>query len=875
VLVPQPMARTSTLAALLCLSVAACGPGEPAKNPRLDLKGKPVPTVSEGPKLPGPPALPSVIIAELADASTEVHFARNGARGLLLSRKGGRWLTGPVHVDREQAVPGDHPKLRDVAPAPAERAPLSLVAFGEGFLLAWSRPTQGGDEVWAQELTVEGEAVGQALRIGKPHPEIRWVDAVVDRAKATLVWEVRRGDSDEIHAVAWSPTAPATPQVIAEDVLGWHAVAGPDGTAIVWVKGTGDKGRAMMVTLGKDGRAGKATALTPKATAFPDVQLTRVGSQLLAAWTDERTLDPHVWLARLDGRGALVGETAPAVKPVGRQSLVALTSTEDHTRGLLAWEEGPTAATGRQVEMAMLGADGRLGTERAALELHGEAAAPHIVPDGKGFAALTLAPLSRADEPAADQPAVGPVFVRFDGRLAVRSAEPIRVDGLAEQGVGQAGVPAAVRGLSCAGGLCSLLASGGGSPALLALVNLPIRRGMWRAPVAPVVTNEPPTAEMLSAVAEIDAPLADLAAVRLHDGRTLVAWITHFAGQAGQAGPAPPGATLAYRFVAADGTLSEPTVLSKRAVSIGGVDLVAMAAGDKGVAVLGWVGPSNKASQVYLTKIDSKGGKVRQKVLTRANRRQKGELPNEVYDVDLVARKDGGVIATWTDTRHGNPEVFVARVNGSLERRDRVRRITDNATASVEPTLALVDDQLMLLWADGSGAESDLFLRTLHPDKLVPKGPAVRLHDANGRCRAPRWAGESADRLAVHWIEESAEDESSKLRLVALDPRGRTITAVRDVTLPRVAQITSATVGCTPDRCRGVLSGAAGDVLEIGAFETRRELGGPVRSHTVARLEGATAQDLFLSATTEDLGVVLFVRDRANGSVFRKLDLRW
>ncbi|MCA9570836.1 MAG: molybdopterin-guanine dinucleotide biosynthesis protein MobB, partial [Myxococcales bacterium] len=36
----------------------------------------------------------------LASPETEVHFARNGARGLLLSRRGGRWLTGPVDVDR-------------------------------------------------------------------------------------------------------------------------------------------------------------------------------------------------------------------------------------------------------------------------------------------------------------------------------------------------------------------------------------------------------------------------------------------------------------------------------------------------------------------------------------------------------------------------------------------------------------------------------------------------------------------------------------------------------------------------------------------------------------------------------------------------------
>ena len=573
----------------------------------------------------------------------------------------------------------------------------------------------------------------------------------------------------------------------------------------------------------------------------------------------------------------LAADPGPALAPVGGQTFLAIVGAEDRSQALLAWERAPVTSERRRVELTILDAEGNPGA-RAGLELHGGASAPHVVPDGRGFAALTLAPLRHASAPpdAAGDP-LGPVFVRFDAGLGVRSAEPIRVAALQGQSAGAAGVPAQVHGLSCAGGLCSLLATGSWQPALLALVSLPLRDAIWRAPAERLGPVEPPEATALEGLAMVDAPLADIDAAKLRDGRTLVAWVTHFAGSSGDAsvGPAPPGATLAYRFVAEDGTLGKVRVLSDRAISIGGVDVEPLPKSEKGVAMLAWAGPNNRASQVYLTVLDERGDKLRQKTLTKVNRPQKKELPNEVYDVAIAVRDDGGVVCTWADTRDGNPEIYVARANRHLERRDRERRLTDNDTMSVEPAIAIAGGRVLVAWTDGPSDDSDLFLRALDPDKLVPLAPASRVHDGEGRTRRPAWAGAEAGALTLSWLDESTGGGETKLQMVALDDDGKAIAAVREIGVPASKEITSSTIRCTAERCRGVVSALDGSLLRLAAFDTQRKLGGPVRGKPLLTLPAGTAQDVGLASPSTDVDVAYFVRDRAEGALLRRMRLRW
>ena len=113
------------------------------------------------------------------------------------------------------------------------------------------------------------------------------------------------------------------------------------------------------------------------------------------------------------------------------------------------------------------------------------------------------------------------------------------------------------------------------------------------------------------------------------------------------------------------------------------------------------------------------------------------------------------------------------------------------------------------------------------------------------------------------------------MRLVALDDAGKAITAVREITLAGAEEITSSAIRCSAERCRGVVSALDGSVLRLGAFETERRLGGPVRAKPLVTLPAGTAQDVGLTSPSSDVDAVYFAKDRADGTLLRRLELRW
>src|SRR5690606_5538287 len=133
-----------------------------------------------------------------------------------------------------------------------------------------------------------------------------------------------------------------------------------------------------------------------------------------------------------------------------------------------------------RVHLALL--EGALApTDRAAtLAFHATDGTPHVVADGAGFAALTLAPMTTSPPGEGDDEAsVGPVFVRLGADLSLRAAEPVRVLPFAAT----AGVPTAVYGLSCRDDRCTALATGDPKPPVVVLATLPVRESPWRAPL--------------------------------------------------------------------------------------------------------------------------------------------------------------------------------------------------------------------------------------------------------------------------------------------------------------------------------------------------------------------------------------------------------
>jgi hypothetical protein len=857
------------------MTLAACGGATdvPAKQPKTRPDG-----LGVGPALSGPPALDAVVVAELASTDTETYFARNGKNGMLVARARGRWLAGPVRLGSKDVVTGDG--MHDVAAAPAEATRSALSADRDGFLLVWAMSAGAADELWGVALDANGAPREEAHKLTTVLDRILWLELASGEGGTFVALEVgppppgeAEPEPGDLYVLPWATHTVSKPTPIARGAAGWHAIGSPRGAAVAWVGDMNeDRGTVRFVEIGKDGAAQKPLTLSAPA-ALTDVQVQRVGDHYLVAWTDLGADDAHVVVAQVALGGDVTQPARAPLPPVGAQALVSLTASGDGKRALLAWEPQVGA---RAVRLAVLDESASPAPAQAVLEL-GAGDAPVFEPDGAGFAALTLAPLVVMNaEGAQPSPPLGPMFVRLDAELGVRGAEAIRVAELRGQGVID-GVPELVRTLDCQDDLCTVVAQGGGTPSLLLVVTLPARASGWQSPARLVAAQAPPLAAALDTVAGLDRPVGRVSSATLADGRTLVAWITHVADADADA---EHGATLACRFVAADGTLGPVTVVSERAISSGGVRVAALPPAGKakkrGVAVLAWSGPNNGAAQVFLTEIGADGAKVKQKAFTKVGAK-KGGPAHEVLDIDLIADDKGELVVAWSDIRDVEPaEIWVARADAELDRRGNERRVTDSPGPAAEPALAHAGDGVLLAWAGDPlvTGRTDVFVRVLDAS-LAPAGAETKLDESSASSRTPQWAGADRQSVTLAWIDEATAEDRGGVRLVALDPSARPITAVRRIGVGSGAEPTSATVRCDAQRCRGVVSGKQEGITVLGAFGTEREGGASVTAATLVELAGATTQDLSLAAADPAVGSVFFVHDAGGGARIRRLAVRW
>jgi hypothetical protein len=884
------------------LIVIAAGCAETVTSPRLPKTVLPPPTSLLAPAELNPPGLPAVVVAELSSPDKEARFARNDKRALLATRSNGKWLVGPVRVDRDDEsalAPVDGQSgMRPICPAP-EGTPAALKRYKSGFLLAWVDVTKKGHEIWALPLDAEGKAQGEPRVVGTSPRAIDWVDVLADADDGYLVWDAKSKDGKREVRVAHFTGSAATEPITAPGGRGWHAVVSKQGLMFASVGEDGaDSGRVTALRIAaKNGKlAAERVVVSDSPTALGDVQLAAIDGATLVAWTDRKDGDLHVHAASI--RHDLAVRPPWAIAPIGGQGLVSLVPSEDGKRALIAWErETLVPSEGRTIELATMTADGAMSSARGELLFYANADAPEIVPDGAGFGALTLAPM-RGDgiEPAcagangAACNEIAPHFARFDGELRVLAAEPIRIGALSGDTPARRGVPEMVHALECSGGVCTVVARGFGRPSLLALAKLPVRESRWAAPAKKSAPLELPSPEAVRTIAEIDAPIADIDAAELSDGRVLLAWVTHVAGEPGE--PAPASAKLQARFIAKDGALGEIITLTDKAISVGGVDVEALAPGSDAVAAIGWAGP-NQGAQLFVTTIGTKGERVLQKTITKQSRvmpqPQKGKPkppPSEVFDVDIAPDKNGGILCTWTDTRDGDSEIYAARVDHRLDRRGNEIRITNAKGPSTEPVLAVVGGRALIAWSEArDGRERG----TIHVATIDAANPRVieagrELYRSDGHSRTPGFTS-TPNGVALWWIEEAARGEQPEdgapvvtpqppgARLLTLDDKGRPLTQLRYMTSSGES-LTSAAVGCGANGCRAVVVGPGGGELHFGARWGAVESGAPPHVRELTTLPGSTLEDvrLWASGSAER---VLFADEKKGRTRIRELTVAW
>lgn len=907
-------ARSSWLLIVSALGLACGATPTPKERPRPARVVRTPPT-SAGPT--GPALLPSHLVAQLDDEDAAPHFARGSAGAALVWSAKGRW--------RARALAPDGAPLGadviDVAPSAKHVPYAALRAMGDGYVLVWAEAVAKNHAVKVLSLDAKGQARGEAALITQSTDEISFLDLLPNAKGALVLWEVIRDERSDVIVAATDGTRALTaPRAIAEGAAGWEAIATESGAALVTVAGGKDEdggrklGRVIFTEVDAKGQAQAPHVVSAEPSAQIDVRIVRNGGRYLIAWTDERAIDANVFLAAVEPGGKVVVLPRRAMAPVGEQALVGIVAPAKGGRALLAWEDLLKGGSSeRLIHLATVDQSAALGADRATLVFAADGP-PDLAADGDGFAAVTLAPavLAGGGEQEKDPP-IWPAFIRFGPDLSIRASEPVRSAIFASN----ENVPYTTRGLSCwdtasgqgagAAAQCITLAGGEGVPAPLAIVSLPVRASPWQAPARRGDEDKVPRMTGLTALFDGEH-ISKVAAADLGQGKgSLVAWVTYFLdGATGDGAPKkgkgedPFAATLGVRPIGADGVPGKTQILSRRAQSIGGVamataparapDKDAKGPGKPAETAIAWVAREKGESQVYLTKVGADGAKIAQKKLTIVVRKKKEGIVNEVSDVAIAYDGDDGWIVAWSDTRDGNAEIYVARVDRDLKKVIPDRRITDapGDSAEVQIVARPSSKDVFLVWSDArqsvEDGNGDMHLARLDAKTLEKRGPESRIFASEGHSRTPTLISSPAGLVAA-WIEEPSGDSGrdprqgspgqpaggkrageggdAGVRVALFDEKGVVIGAP---TLIRGegGAVTSVTVACDK-RCRGVLSSAAGETLVLGAFELTPGAGaGPLK--TLGSLSGGVTQDVspvFAGAAADSL---FFADDAVGGS---------
>ncbi|MFO0756594.1 MAG: hypothetical protein U0359_08895 [Byssovorax sp.] len=942
---------------LTALGFAAlgCGPAAaPPVAPKPPVKAdKPKEAPPAAPP-PNPAFLPAQQVAALDDENGAVYYASRGDGGLVFYAQKQRWYTRPIAAD---GAPKGKEAL-DVGEAP-EGQKAVLKAVGDGYLVVWIEPVAKNHALKALALDEQGKPKGEAVVATQVAEELSTVDLLPAGKGALLLWEIQRDEHDDLLVVPLDGAKPmGAPVVAAHDVMGWETTSTARGAAIATVvaggaqaspppgdkAGKGKKKRApdadaeslaplgsklgqvQLIELDDKGHPSAPLVVSPEPTAQVDVEIAVAGGHYLLGWTDERHIDPCVYTAAVEPGGKVIQAPRRATVPFGEQALVGLVDgpylpgSAGSKRALLAWEDLlRTPPEGRLIHLATLGPDGALGKERASI-LFAASGRPEIVPDGDGFAAMTLAPVPElaTDPEAAPEPTPGadpaaikgapvrkkevpilPVYARFGPDLAVLDAEPILAAPFPSADFAKDGSPYLTRALSCNGGACFALASGlltdskAGAP--LAAVSLPIRQSRWKPAARRDPDELPPRPESIAALFDGDH-LSEVAGAELPGGGALAAWVTYYLEGAnnrvkkGKKDDEGPFATLGVRPLAADGTPGKAVTISRKALSLGGVAMASMEIEKNGEkkpeTTIAWVARDKGEPQVYVTKVDAAGNKLAQKGLTVINRKKpKGGVSSEVSDVAIAADGTDGWIVAWVDTRDGNPEIYVAKVDRSLTKVIPDRRITEAPGDSVEVKLVVRGKDVFVVWADArkepAEGNCDIYLARLETSTLKKVGVETRLFASALHSRTPEITAAGSGYL-VSWIEDAFGEKGDAtaaaergLRVAQLDAKGALIGVPSLIRGEGGSSVTSSAIACRAKGCRGVLTSAVGESLMMGAFEVSPGApSGPLK--TIAALTGPVTEDVS-PAFTGDTGKWLFFADNAVGGSgrVRFMQLAW
>ena len=833
------------------------------------------------------PELESFLVATVPERTLGPFLARRDhvAMAAYMTSEGGARKVVAVPLAGEDGKPSAASRV--VAAATGDVDMLVLRATGgnrAGFVALWTSLTERGEAIELVGLGDDGSPRAQMIELARTNENIVWVEAIPTPRGAICVWaEETRDQSANIFGVALDPDGRprGVPTPLAKGVTGWQAVATTMGAGLALVARepasrdgrppapaptatAASAAKPSLLWMKLDGEArpiGAPDVVVSRTFAGTDLDVAKVGDAWVFAWTDRSGFDPQVMTIALDERapsrdkGAPARAPAPAVTSIGGARLVGLVRSDDSAgTAALAWDEsGRTGRSGR-LHVTKMDATGKLAQNTSVtLELQSDVA-PVLTAAGRGLGLLVNAPAcplaSTPEACAAFSPV--PLFVRLDEKFAPVQVEAMR---LREQ----RDAPLAW-GLNCdpRGGadcvalaalpVASAAASSSQAPAALSqvhAVHFAPRAAYYRAPISAPLASDAPRPNTLTTVAAREA-FGDLAAARVGDG-TLLALVSSPlesarneeskrkpgpTSAASKQAPPPPQATAVgagdairlYDLDAGGAVRDKPTLLTSRALSVGGVAIAGSPAKapNDGAAVV-WVARDGGDPQVHIATVDRHGKKLREQLVTTER--------GDASDVAVGWAQNGWIVA-WVDGRDGNGEVYAARVSPELKV-SPAERITRAPGDASDLTMLVQGDRVWLAFADPRDSPHDGFADVYVAILRASDGKRIdeaRVLATAAHSRSPVLAP-VGDGVAVGWIEEApmgTEPNNSAAygAMVAwLDPQGKPIrepvrTGGMGPGFPTAIAFQGRGPGARGDRpLRAVLARSTRDDLSLDAVE--------------------------------------------------------
>ncbi|TKD07350.1 serine/threonine protein kinase [Polyangium fumosum] len=167
-----------------------------------------------------------------------------------------------------------------------------------------------------------------------------------------------------------------------------------------------------------------------------------------------------------------------------------------------------------------------------------------------------------------------------------------------------------------------------------------------------------------------------------------------------------------------------------------------------------------------------------------------------------IALGPRGPIMVWTDTHEGPEHAFAVALDEALRPLSDPIDVTPEAGAVTRPVVTAFDDQLVLLYADGHGAEAGVHARLLDPDGRIG-GPMVNIAPLRGPSSGTSMQRAADGTFVVAWTAETetGNDELFLRKLSPkLEPQGEAVRATDFVpTGPQKPRVRSPMVGIAGD----------------------------------------------------------------------------